>query len=133
MRTNTNNTKQNSIKKQNTVKKKIYYTNKVSPRKFVINDNETNLDYLDTEDNTKYRFNNFKNKKRLYEEDTYYMNRENLEKSRGYEIRNKSFNSKIKNLEKSDKSNSENESSDVTIVSLLSEDIKDISSDFFDL
>ena len=103
--------------------KKKYHTNKPSSRKVKINcDNENNLDILDTSQNTN-------NKKiLLYDEDISYINKDkknNMKKSFDLEIKNKDF-----SLKNNKDKNSEEESSDVTIESLCSEDIKDISSDF---
>ena len=121
------NSTHNNIKKQNIFKKK-YYTNKPSVKK--LEDNYYNNSYiLETEDNYKNKFNNLKNKKILYEEDIYQINKDNIKKSFDLGIKNHYFNNSTNN-EKLNKNSEEEESSDITIVSFLSEDIKDISSDF---
>ena len=117
------NTTYNDVKKP-----KKYLTNKSSPKKVKSKYiNENNLDILDTEQNIKNKFNNFKTKKIIYEEDFDYVNKEKIKKSFDLGNNNKDFNQEINK-----ENNSEEESSDVTIVSLCSEDIKDISSDFLD-
>ena len=119
----------NKHKYPNIIKKK-YYTNKGSPKKVEINcDNDNNIDILETDQNTI-------NKKILYEEDLSYNNNNNkniLKKSFDLDMKNKNLNIK-KNKKYIKQNNSEEEeSSDVTIESLCSEDIKDISSDFSNL
>ena len=118
LRTNSN----YNIGKKNAVIKK-YKTNKNSFRKIEINcDNYTNLNRSKTESNK----NKFNDKKFLYEENAYFSNKDNLKKS----FDNKDSKS-MDNYCKSENNNSEeDESSNITIVSLCSEDIKDISSDF---
>ena len=114
----------NKHKNQNVIKKK-YYTNKGSPKKIEINcDNDNNIDILETDQNTI-------NKKVLFEEDlSYNNNNKNLKKSFDLGMKNKYIKKNKNNI----KNNSEEEeSSDVTIESLCSEDIKDISSDFSNL
>ena len=111
-----------NIKKENMFKKK-YYTNKSSVKK--IEDNYNNSDILETEENFKNKFDNLKNKKIIYEEDLYQINKDNIKKSFDLGIKNHNF---IK--DKLNNNSEEDESSDITIVSLVSDDIKDISSDF---
>jgi len=121
--------------------KSKYKTNKSSDNKLIINsEKDINFDGLENDENTKnkFKYNNFMNKKIAYEEDTYYLNKDNLNLKKSYnndnEISNKDYSSNIENkkLDEPKNKSSEDESSDVTIFSFLSEDIKDISSDFFD-
>ena len=123
MRTNSTH---NNIKKQNMFKKK-YYTNKSSVKK--IEDNYNNSDILETEEICKNKFDNLKNKKIIYEEDLYHINKDNIKKSFDLGIKNHDF-INYTNKDKLNNSSEEDESSDITIVSLESDDIKDISSDF---
>ena len=126
------NTSYSINKNQNMVKNK-YNTNKNSKiNLYFSGDNEENSDILEAEQNNKNKFNKLRNKKILYEEDLNFNKKNKLKKSFDLEIKNKDFNNKTKK-DITDNLNSEEESSDITIVSLCSEDIKDISSDFFDL
>ena len=99
------------------------YTNKSSLKKF---DNEQNLNILDTEQNIQNKSNNLKAKKKLFEEDFNYINKDNVKKSFDLGENKKDFIQKVYKENNSE----EEENSDVTIMSLCSEDIKDISSDF---
>ena len=103
-------------KKDGVVKK--YNTNKNSLRKMNIDNNDISKKYN----------NNIKEmkKKSEYEEDMYFDSKDKNKKTIENNIDSKSMN----NYCKSNNINSEEESSDITIISLCSEDIKDISSDF---
>lgn len=114
----------NNHKYSKSINKK-YHTNKSSIKKIDINcDNDNILDILKTE----------QNKKILYDDDISYINKGNnaLKKSFDIEIKKKNI-SLEKRHDNFRKDNSEDESSDVTIISFCSEDIKDISSDFSNL
>ena len=104
-------------------KQKKNYTNKSSLKKFY---NEENLDILDTEQNIQNKSNNLRAKKKVFEEDFNYINKDKCKKSFDLGENKKDFIPKIDKDNNSD----EEENSDVTIVSFCSEDIKDISSDF---
>ena len=116
-----------------------YNTNKSSVNKLLNSENDINFDFLETDENKKQKYNNFNNfikKKTVYEEDTYYLKADNLNLKKSYN-NEKNSNDSISNipnkkLDEPKNKSSENESSDVTIFSFISEDIKDISSDFFD-
>ena len=116
--------------------KNKYNTNKSSVNKLLNSENDINFDFLENDENTKKKYNNFINKKTVYEEDNYYLKKDNLNLKQAYnnEISNNDYisNTTNKNLDEAKNKSSENESSDVTIFSFLSEDIKDISSDYFD-
>lgn len=116
--------------------KNKYNTNKSSVNKLINSENEIKFDILDTDENKKKKYNNFIRKKTIYKEDTYYLKKDNLNlnKSNNNEISSNDYISNIPNkkLDEPKNKSSEDESSDVTIFSFLSEDIKDISSDFFD-
>ncbi len=100
---------------------KKYNTNKNSFRKIKIDSTKKNI-------NNKKGFNNSVHKNSIYEEDIYSdskdKNKKRIDNSGGTD--SKSMN----NYSKSNNINSEEESSDITIISLCSEDIKDLSSDF---
>ena len=100
---------------------KKYKTNKNSFRKITIDSTKKDI-------NNKKGFNNTVHKNSIYEEDIYSdskdKNKKRIDNSGG--IDSKSMN----NYSKSNNINSEEESSDITIISLCSEDIKDLSSDF---
>jgi hypothetical protein len=103
-------------KKDGIIKK--YNTNKNSFRKINIDNND-----ISKKDN-----NNIKEikKKIEYEEDMYFHSKDKNKKT----IDNNNDSKSMNNNCKSNNINSEEESSDITIISLCSEDIKDISSDF---
>jgi hypothetical protein len=103
-------------KKDGIIKK--YNTNKNSFRKINIDNND-----ISKKDN-----NNIKEikKKIEYEEDMYFHSKDKNKKT----IDNNNYSKSMNNNCKSNNINSEEESSDITIISLCSEDIKDISSDF---
>ena len=111
-------------RKNKNVKANKYYSEKISPRKF--GNNNTNDVFIEDEPKNKINL----NKKMIYKEDVLNKNYYDLEnKNKILEINDN------KNKNKSEKKNKKNisedeESSDVTIVSLSSGDIKDISSDF---
>jgi hypothetical protein len=103
-------------KKDGIIKK--YNTNKNSFRKINIDNNDISKKYN----------NNIKEikKKIEYEEDIYFHSKDKNKKT----IDNNNDSKSMNNNCKSNNINSEEESSDITIISLCSEDIKDISSDF---
>jgi hypothetical protein len=103
-------------KKDGIIKK--YNTNKNSFRKINIDNNDISKKYN----------NNIKEikKKIEYEEDMYFHSKDKNKKT----IDNNNDSKSMNNNCKSNNINSEEESSDITIISLCSEDIKDISSDF---
>ena len=113
-----------------------YNTNNSSVNKLLNSENDINFDFLETDEKKKKKYNNFIKKKTLYKEDTYFLKKDNLNLKQSYNNERNS-NDSISNIpnkkwgEPKNKS-SEDESSDVTIFSFISEDIKDISSDFFD-
>lgn len=120
------NNKTNKINIPN-LDKKNYYTNKASPRKY-----ETNLDFIENEEMII--------NKKVYEEDVYFINKDNLKLKKSLELRSNENDYIIKeDLNKLDNNSSKleqdekDERSDVTLISFISEDIKDISSDFSDL
>lgn len=125
----------NTITKPLVIKNK-YNTNKSSVNKLLKSENDITFDFLETNEKKKKKYNNFINKKTVYEEDNYYLKKDNLNLKQSYniEISKNDYISNITNkkLEEAKNKSSEDESSDVTIFSFLSEDIKDISSDFFD-
>ena len=125
----------NTITKPLVIKNK-YNTNKSSINKLLKSENDITFDFLETNEKKKKKYNNFINKKTVYEEDNYYLKKDNLNLKQSYniEISKNDYISNITNkkLEEAKNKSSEDESSDVTIFSFLSEDIKDISSDFFD-
>ena len=125
----------NTITKPLVIKNK-YNTNKSSVNKLLKSENDITFDFLETNEKKKKKYNNFINKKTVYEEDNYYLKKDNLNLKQSYniEISKNDYISNISNkkLEETKNKSSEDESSDVTIFSFLSEDIKDISSDFFD-
>ena len=125
----------NTITKPLVIKNK-YNTNKSSVNKLLKSEKDITFDFLETNEKKKKKYNNFINKKTVYEEDNYYLKKDNLNLKQSYniEISKNDYISNITNkkLEEAKNKSSEDESSDVTIFSFLSEDIKDISSDFFD-
>ena len=125
----------NTITKPLVIKNK-YNTNKSSVNKLLKSENDITFDFLEANEKKKKKYNNFIKKKTIYEEDNYYLKKDNLNLKQSYniEISKNDYISNITNkkLEEAKNKSSEDESSDVTIFSFLSEDIKDISSDFFD-
>lgn len=119
------NNKINIINNQNLDNKK-YYTNKASPRKY-----DTNLKFIEKEQKP---INN-----KIYEEDVYFINKDNLKLKNSLDLKSNEnendyiINKDLKNLDNSSSKNELDERSDVTLVSFVSEDIKDISSDFSNL
>jgi len=117
------NNMKNIINNQNLDNKK-YYTNKSSPRKY-----DTNLDYLENEEKPI--------NKKIYEEDVYFINKDNLKLEKSLDLKSNEndyiIKKDLKNLDNSSSKNEIDEISDVTLVSFISEDIKDISSDFSNL
>lgn len=105
-----------------------YHTNKVSPRKLVLDYNEDN-DIIESKQNKiNNELNSFKNKRKLYKEDddNFINENNNWNKYFTSEIKNKYLN--YRNNKDILNNKSEAESSDVTIISLKSEEIKDLSS-----
>ena len=100
-----------------------FYTNKESPRKY-----EANLDFIEKEE--------MPINKKIYKEDVYFINKDNLKLEKSLDLQS----NENDNIIKKDFKNLDNSSwhklderSDVTLESFISEDIKDISSDFSDL
>jgi len=117
------NNMKNIINNQNLDNKK-YYTNKSSLRKY-----DKNLDYLENEEKPI--------NKKIYEEDVYFINKDNLKLEKSLDLKSNEndciIKKDLKNLDNSSSKNEIDEISDVTLVSFISEDIKDISSDFSNL
>ena len=106
------------------INKDKYLTSKVSPRNLVLDFSEDN-EIIESKQN---KINELNNKKLYKEDEENFINNNISKNSFDYEMTNNDLLNK-KN-EDTLNNNSDKESSDVTIISLKSEEIKDLSSDF---